>query len=287
MRDADYRARPGVSWTTCLRPLVAGKSPAQVRHRLDNPDTGDTASRGYLRAVHCLALEPESFEQEFTIYAGRRDKRHKAYQAALEEAGDRTILTPKEHAKAQAVADAVRRNPTVAALLARPDAMPEQVLEWAEPAVGLARGRADLLTGVALLDLKTWGSLDPVAVRRDIVRQCVDAQLAWYARGGEALLGLEPHSLRRGVIVATDGGTDGCPEARVYWLDESLCATGDARLNAALELYAECDRANHWPTAADSAPAGEAVGAPTWLLRELGLLDLLDDNFTPTITRLD
>jgi len=226
------------------------------------------------------------FGRDFMVYAGRRDKRHKAYQAVLAEVAEsgQTILNPKEHAKAVAVAAAVRRNPTVAALLARADAMPEQVLEWAEPAVGLARGRADLLTGVGLLDLKTWGSIRWKDVQRDIVKQGVDAQLAWYARGGEAEFNLEPGTLRRGVIAATDGGTDGCPEAMVYWLDETLCATGDARLDRALEQYAECERSGHWPTAADSAPAGEPVGAPPWLLRSLGLGDYLDDDSGAVVT---
>jgi len=335
-----------------------------VRHRLYRLDDGDTASRGYLRAVHCLALEPESFERDFAVMPEGKDRgnikrarirlqstdplpfdlqptdaallmvrngwevdafevddrsrntkalkqrkanalpgehviKSKHFEAALEEVEwlewvhalfDRTPLSATDYTKAQAVADAVRSNPTVAALLARPDAMPEQVLEWAEPAVGLARGRADLLTGVGLLDLKKWGSLDPVAVRRDIVRQCVDAQLAWYSRGAEALLGLEPGTLRRGVIVATDGGTDGCPEARVYWLDETLCATGDARLDRALELYAECERSGHWPTAEEMAGEAAEVGAPAYLLRELGLHDYLDDDsggFEPVVTRLD
>lgn len=274
MDDTAYRNLPGASWTTCFKPLVLGESPAQVRHRIDHPDEGDTAIRGCLRCGHCLALQPEVFDRDFLVYEGRRDKRHKAYQAVLEQVADtgQTVLTPTEHRKAQALADAVRAHPMVAQLLAHPDAQPEAVLQWDDPIVGPARGRADLLVSPRyILDLKQWRSVQPRSVRRDIEAQGVDAQLAWYARGAEDMCGLEPGALQRGVIVVSDGGTDGCPECALYWLDEAMHALGDARLDRALRTYAECVRTGQWPTA--GSPEGDLLGPSEWLLRQYHLTD--------------
>ena len=361
MDDTAYRRIPGASWTTCIKPLVLGESPAQVRHRIDNPDSGDTASRGYLRAVHCLALQPEVFGRDFLVLpdgmtrgdvakgaevlrggfpsdelyvpvldasefteaqshaltaymvahdfidwdyitvndtprnrrawrefleadkfqytcksktmAGARKLYDKMVVAAFAEG--KTVLTPTEHRKAQALADAVRAQPMVSDLLAHPDAQPEAVLRWADPIVGPARGRADLLVSPRyILDLKQWRSVQPHIVRRDIQAQGVDAQLAWYARGAEDMHGLHPGTLQRGVIVVTDGGTDGCPECVVVWLDEAMHALGDARLDRALRTYAECDRTGEWPTA--GSPEGDLLGPSEWLLKQYHLTEFLN-----------
>jgi len=93
MTDAQYRAYPAVNYSK-LKHMA--KSPLHYRHNSEHP-AADNAAFRLGRATHCLVLEPFTFDQQFAVYEGKRDKRQKAYKAFLETVGDRDVLSPQEH----------------------------------------------------------------------------------------------------------------------------------------------------------------------------------------------
>ena len=87
----DYRTAGHVSYSVHIKPVLT-KTPHHSRH-LQLNGSADTPSRAYLNAVHCLALTPDRFGDEYAICTVRRDKRTKAYQEFLVEAGDRKAVS--------------------------------------------------------------------------------------------------------------------------------------------------------------------------------------------------
>ena len=78
--EEDYRKATAVNWST-LKAMA--KSPKHYKWALDHQDEGDTASRGMLRAIHCLVLEPAVFDRDFAVVTNRRDVIANADEAAL------------------------------------------------------------------------------------------------------------------------------------------------------------------------------------------------------------
>jgi hypothetical protein len=66
--DAGYRRIKAANWSI----VKLMDSPAKARWTIDNPNAGDTASRGMLRAVHTLTLEPDVFERDYAVCDMRR-----------------------------------------------------------------------------------------------------------------------------------------------------------------------------------------------------------------------
>jgi len=116
MPFADYIALDGCNWSTLK--LIGkedgdGGSGKHYRHHVDEKPNTDTASRNWLRAAHCLALEPHTFGQQYTVWTkgNRKAKGYKAFERAEAEGRGRDVLTLAEHAKVQAIASAVRQDP--------------------------------------------------------------------------------------------------------------------------------------------------------------------------------
>ena len=269
----DYRAAGHVSFSVHIKPVM--KSPYHSLH-LQQHGSADTASRAYLNAGHCLALTPDRFGDEYAVCTMRRDKRTKAYQAFLAEAGDRKILTEAEAEKAAKVADVVRSHPRVAEALAG-DHLAEQLLTAVIPGLGPCGGRADLIwfdhnnQTVWWIDLKNWRTNDPRAVANDIARQAWDVQLAWYNRLG-ILSGIVPercadYNHRRVTLIACEGGAD--DPITVGWHEHSdlMCEAADRRLAAALVTIMQCRESGEWP----GEHVESEVDPPDWALKQAGL----------------
>jgi hypothetical protein len=235
---AEYLALPGYRWSE-IKCLHDG-GPLHVQHARTASDSGDTASRAWLRAVHCLALEPHNFGREFSVYDGIR--RGRLYEAHVVCHPGTTALTPAQKASAQAAADAVRSHPTVGPLLA--EGHPEVVVTWTDAPTGLAcKARIDWL-GAALLDLKTLGTTHERRVAGMTATRLYHGQLAHYAAG------LAAHGI---VVPAYLVVAEGAPphDVAAFELDprgpDGALFVG-ARVRAKLlERIAECERTGRWP----------------------------------------
>lgn len=232
---AEYAAMPGYAWSR-IRLLHEG-GPLHVQHP---PRSEDTASRGQLRAIHCLVLEPHTFDRQFSVFDGTR--RGRLYEAHRVCHPGTTVLNPREAAEAKATADAVRSHPVVARWLATGD--PEVVVTWTDADTGLpCKARIDWL-GAVILDLKTLGTTHEGRVARLTAQRLYHGQLAHYAAG------LAAHGI---VLPAYLVVAEGQPpqDVSVFELDprgpDGALHVG-ARLRARLlARIAECEAAGRWP----------------------------------------
>ncbi len=268
--ESEYRSHAAASFTRDIKPIVT-ESPAHALHRATHPSK-DTSSRAFLRAVHCLTLEPEQFAVDFAVCDMRRDKRTKKYQAFLAEHEGKGILTESEHTRAVRIADKVRAHPLMSAALAHPEALPEQSFRWRDPTVGESKGRADLvIPGVLTLDLKTYRSDDPKRVANDVCSNAWDVQAAWYERGYQAGTGIDMSAAARITVVAVEGSGDYEGLVTVGWFEHSdaMRKVADKRLADALSTIYECRESGVWPS---KCPAeGAVIDPPRWAIAAAGL----------------
>ena len=236
---AEYQALPGWNWSKIK--LLEDGSPRHVKHALTAPDE-DTSSRVMLRAVHALVLEPDRFEDSFSVYGGRRDKRTKAYQAHLEEHAGTAVLNVRDYDLACTTARAIRTHPGVRPLL--DTGRPEVSLTWVDEATGLpCKCRIDWL-GSALVDLKTLGTTNERQVASIVARDLNHGQLAHYDAG------LRAHDINVPAFLVVAEGK-GAHDVAVFELDAGIpdgaLHVGRVLRRRLMTRLAECVEFDHWP----------------------------------------
>lgn len=272
-----YATLPGWSWSA-IKQLEHG-SPRRVQWYLREGYRADTARQAYLRAVHCLVLEPDRFPAEYAVYDGAR--RGKAWTEYAEAHADRAILTVPEAERAMLAAAHIRSHAQVAEILA--EGRPEVSITWTDSDTGLpCRGRVDWVGPRGVLDLKTIGTTDERRASAIIARNLWHGQLAHYDAG------LREHDVCVPVYVVAAEGRD-CHDVAVWELDEGV---PDGALHVGRELrarllreIAECVRLYGDPLAAPPGVytwpgrqrAVEPLCLPGWALDTPDLdLELLD-----------
>jgi len=266
-----YRNAAGVNWSTLK---LLDDSPLHYRHAVEHPDEGNTASRGMLRAVHCLVLEPERFEEQFSIFDGVR--RGKLYDAHVIAHEDTTVLNPREHNQARAIAAAVLAHPVASSYL-RGTGRSEVTLRWTDDATGLpCKGRADRIALVGsdevwIIDLKTVGSVDARDLGRMAHRMLWHGQLAHYLAGARAMFAYYGGRRFKAAIVAVE---DKPPhDVGVFVLDDATLEAGESMRRSLLASLAVCRAADEWP--------GRHPELTTLEFPEYGLPEMEVDDDTP------
>jgi exodeoxyribonuclease VIII len=121
---SDYYAIKALSHSmlSCL-----GQNPMECKMRyVDDPPTlppKDSAAFAMGHAVHCLALEPEKFDERFAV-APKVDRRTTAGKVAwaeyLADCEGKTVLDEQDHADAVACVQALNNHAQFAAIMAQP-----------------------------------------------------------------------------------------------------------------------------------------------------------------------
>lgn len=242
---SQYSQIKAINWSTLK---YMGESPKHYRHAVDSTESTDTASRGMLRAIHCLVLEPDVFGSTFAITDMRRDKRTKVYQEFMSLHEGKTMLTVKEHDEAQQVASAVRSDPVAMRYLGHPAARFEQVIRWECSVTGLpCKGIADLLIidgdEAIVIDLKTLRSNAIRSVARDIASMGFHGQIAGhYADGVRVSYGVD--RVRCGILAVESNAPH---DVTMVWLSEDEAWAGECLRNGHMERLAECMASGEWP----------------------------------------
>lgn len=229
-----YLKRPGVH-NTLLKEMK--RSPKRYQFRAANP-LEDSTTLAFGRASHTAVLEPDRFPIDYAVFPGKRrqGKEWEQFQAAN---ADRTILKMDEYAACLAVRDAVRSHPVAGPLLA--SGKPEQTITWTDAATGLeCKGRADWLSPVALVDLKTTTDIDADRFGALAARMGYHAQLAFY-RDGLRANGLDLPAK----IIAVEA--DEPHDVAVYAIDDDSLYAGEEQYRDALRKVAKCQAAQVWP----------------------------------------
>jgi hypothetical protein len=134
--------------------------------------------------VHFLLLGPRQGAKRLVQFKGPR-RQGKAWEAFEAENDDAEIATATEWSEAEAIADAVRKDPV--ARMRLDGARCEVPLTWEENGFRCSTSGVDILTTrCALGDLKVTTSTFPAAWERHAFKMLYPQQLAFYRRGAAA-----------------------------------------------------------------------------------------------------
>lgn len=247
------------------------RSPLHFRHLIENPKQSEPLVLG--TATHVAVLEPERFSSEFVMWdrttaAGKMAPRSGQYwEAFVRENLGRTHLTPEQHRLANAIAAAVRFNPTANRYLETGD--PEVTLEWTLPPEldsRPAKGRVDWFTVVdgrpCLVGLKTSRDCRHFQFSRQAANLGYHLAWAYYVDGFKAIKGVEPRCVE--IVVES-----AAPHAvKVYNIPNELILQGRDEYWECVKMLRECEQTGEWP-----APGGDAeedLSLPSWAYQQEG-----------------
>jgi hypothetical protein len=144
--------------------------------------------------------------------------------------------------------------------------LPEVVIAWqidTPHGKVWARGMVDAWcpTLNMAVDLKTWTDASASAVEKKVAREGYDTQAAWYTRGLEFLTD-QPGKIRFAYLV----GEKEAPHAsQPFELDEAWRSSAWDLCEEAVEIFARCLKASHWPGYQRNPVL---LSPPDWLIRE-------------------
>jgi hypothetical protein len=257
----DYHADPvpgGSLSSSGARRLLPPSCPALFRWYADHPpksrrefDFGHAAHQMVLGAGPALVVVDA---------ADWRTKAAKEERDAAYAAGAVPIL-PGEYRQVRAMADALRRHPIASALFNPEHGDPEQTLIWQDPQTGVwRRALVDWLPHPGggrpiLADYKTTTSASLTAIQRAIHSYGYHQQAAWYLDGVHALG--DPGAAF--VFVFQEKTPPYL--VTVVQLDAGALRTARALNRQAIEVYARCAAAGHWPGYSDDIAL---ISLPPW-----------------------
>jgi len=262
LTDAEYRAHPGVNYST-LKYLR--KSALHYRHAVDNQE--ERAEYAMLRSVHCFVLDPMAAHEQIAVWDGRRDKRDKAYVAFLEANAGKNILNQAEYEQALQIANSYGRNKWLQWVLAQPHTLCEEAIVWDQP-VGdgllLCKGKPDLFhysaaNGLIIADLKTFGDTSAELVAWAARKYGWMLQLAHYSHAAANYWNIDLNEVpvRWYTVVAEDKGP--WDATAIEW-DQSTMQSAMAEHRGLLIKLAHHLRTDTWPGCGDvqvaTLPAG-------------------------------
>ncbi|MFW1676414.1 PD-(D/E)XK nuclease-like domain-containing protein [Pontibacter sp. JAM-7] len=251
--NADYHAGEGLS-SSALKLLL--KSPLHYKHQyIDGNRTESTAAMLMGSLVHTMVLEPDELEHDYLIIDAST-RTTKAYKEAAEFAGNRTPVLLTELDSAAEIANAVLAHPTAANLLR--GSQNEHSVYWMERDGLLCKCRPDIWRpdiGV-VADLKTTTDASPGDFAKQIANLGYHISAEWYLRGIEKATGTRPDTWAWVVVEKS------APFAvQIYEADSDMLAKAADKIDAALDLLAECQRTGHWPAYQDGI---QKIYLPAW-----------------------
>lgn len=250
MNNNDYQDLPAISSHWLIAML---DSPAACwRKYLDpqRPAEEPTDAMRFGTLVHCLALTPKQFTQEFrVIHEDRRTRNGKA-EWEWTQAQGWTPIRPGEFDRARALVAALQADPAARKLLTG-GRKERTIIQPRQPGLLPLKGRLDIHHEAKrqVVELKTTWNLAAVETAMERYRYPLSA--AFYA---EISRSLAVHF----VFVQTREPL----EVAVMTLTPAQLATGREQWQTALARFDACWAANEWPEAEPGAPDDDPLMVP-------------------------
>jgi hypothetical protein len=194
-----------------------------------------------------------------------RTKAAQCFRDDAIEAGEVPMLAA-EHAKAEAIAQAVRDHDVAGGLFAEGDA--EQSMFWPDEEFGIwCRGRIDWLTYFeatpTIVDLKTSGDASPQEFAKSAAKYAYYMQDPYYRDGLGALLKCDPDEID---FIFTVVQTEEPYLVMTYRLLPEHADLGREQNRIAREVYRDCVKSDVWPAWSESI---EDLPLPGWAVRDI------------------
>jgi hypothetical protein len=213
--------------------------PARYRYQRDNPAESTDAMR-VGSAFHCLATEPETFEDLYVVWTeGRRYG--KKWNEFREQAGSREIITAEQFESVNLMVNELKNHPLYEKLLT--GGIPERSFFWNINGV-LCKCRPDYLPGDGVVTgLKTSAqNVDHDTFSRIAYNLKYHWEAAWYLNGVTACT----NSLHnRYVFFCVEQNPPYLVAA--YEMSETAIDLAWNEINPLLEMYIKCLTKNFWP----------------------------------------
>lgn len=241
MTLAEYHAHPALSRTRLWR---LHESPQKFKYAEEHPEEPTQAFK-IGAAFHKMALEPETFDDEFKVYPGydRRTKEGKQlYAEFIENLGNKTSLTYDEAETVIGMVKSLKANPTAKKLIE--NGQKEKSFFWTDEATGIElKCRPDIyvVDGVnVIVDLKSVTSGDPKQFPRTIYSLGYDVQAAMYIAG---MQNIKPGDYEFMFIAVEKTPPYSVTLMR---LEQSWIDYGKMRYRELLKLYKTCCDLERW-----------------------------------------
>jgi exodeoxyribonuclease VIII len=219
---------------------------------VDDPPTlppKDSAAFAMGHAVHCLALEPDEFEDRFVSFpkVDRRTKEGKEFAARFEsENKGKIILDPQEFQDAMACVQALNNHPEFAAIMAQPRRVevPFEFDLFGHPFKAKPDAIIDSMR--LILDIKTTDDASPhswqwSAVDYGYHRQQIIYQQALFSETGEG------YRFVFAVVEKPKPSTRGIPPTvALYELDEDAVLMGCDDTQRLVQDYKTRRKTKNW-----------------------------------------
>ena len=226
-----------ISWSSLKNIAI---SPMHYQHALKHKERKTAYIEG--GAIHTLVLEPDEFNARYALCEVKRDERHKAYQAWMEEHPEQEPLTVKEWNHAHGAAEAVMQHPVARGIMS--GGRREEPLEWTDPDTGLlCRARTDYITPSYVAELKSAQDPEPRNFTRDCARYMYHGQLGMYQTGATTLRKIDGKEMPYIVAVAKEPPYD----VACYRMKPEDLAAGRQLVLRLMRLLETCIATDTWP----------------------------------------
>ena len=242
LSNKEYRKMEGVSrselWT------LLSKTPMHFLYESTHPKE-DTPSLAFGRATHKAILEPETFSDEFVegIKVDRRTKEGKAaYEAFLDEVGDRDVVSPEDMEVLRDMKAVIDKDPIAKAFLT---GIHEESFFWTDAETGeKCKVRPDCIAEVDgkkyLVDYKTTDSCAGRSFEHSVKKYGYKFQSGMYREGY-----FQNTFEDVGFVFVAQEKT--APYAvRVYICSDDFLEEGYNLFREAIGTYHECKANNHY-----------------------------------------
>lgn len=212
-------------------------------------------------AIHTALLEPERFATDYVLLRDVEDRRRAEYKQAVAVHGSERVLVSTEADRVAGMQEAVLSNAAMRERFAR-DGWRELSLFVRDPVTRvLVRVRFDLLTADGLIvDLKSAADCAAESFSKSCANYGYDLSASLYMDAFTWATGAFPAGFEFAVVESE------MPHAhKLYEPDHLMTQSGRQRYRAALKLFAECEKNNHWPLPECDGP--ELISLPEWAIR--------------------
>lgn len=264
MTEKEYREHPAISRSELWK---IRESPEKFKYYKDNPEE-PTPALIFGQAFHKLALQPESFEEEFAVspQVDRRTKEGKAIWAEFcEQSEGKTLITAEDYQIASEMCASLYNAPFVKKLLSGEK---EKEFFWTDDLTGEeCKCRADCISSVGnvdiVSDLKSASSGDLEHFTKDSINYGYDFQAGMYTEGVEKCTG-KSYSF---VFIVVEKNP---PYAvNVLQADELFVKRGKDLFRELIGIYHDCKTTGDWYGYLGKYKVINSLSLPAWLAKEI------------------